>query len=260
MDFAYLVTDVRDEIGIVTINRPEILNVLSPAVYHELNSSLLALTADSAVKAVIITGAGNKAFVAGADITAMRSMTADQALQFATIAQEALMLIETMSKPVIAAVNGIALGGGFELALACDFRVAVRSAKFGLPETKLGIIPGSGGTQRLAGLVGVSKAKEMILLAEILPAEEALALGLLNKVVEQEQLMAAAMELAQRLARQAPVALAMAKRSIRRAVGPDSSGGLEFEANCFAHCFSTLDQKEGMQAFLDKRPPQFTGR
>lgn len=260
MDYACLVTDVRDGIGIITINRPEILNALSPVVYHELNSSLLELTADSTVKAVIITGAGNKAFVAGADILSMSSMNSDEALHFATIAQETLLLIEAMPKLVIAAINGLALGGGFELALACDFRLAVRSAKLGLPEITLGIIPGSGGTQRLTSLVGVSKAKEMILLAKILSAEEALAIGLVNNVVEGEQLMVAAMELAQRLSRQAPVAMAMAKRSIRRATGPDGRGGLEFEANCFAHCFSTLDQKEGMQAFIEKRTAQFTGR
>ncbi len=260
MDFACLVTDVRDGIGIVTINRPEILNVLSPVVYHELNSSLMELTTDSTVKVVIITGAGSKAFAAGADILSMSSMNSDEALQFATIAQETLLIIETMPKLVIAAINGLALGGGFELALACDFRLAVRSAKLGLPEITLGIIPGSGGTQRLTGLVGVSKAKEMILLAEILTAEEALAIGLINKVVEGEQLMVAAMELAQRLSPQAPVAMAMAKRSIRRATGLDSRGGLEFEANCFAHCFSTQDQKERMQAFIEKRKPQITDR
>lgn len=260
MDFACLETEIRDGIGIVTINRPEILNVLSPVVYHELNSSLVELTADPTVKAVILTGAGKKAFVAGADILSMSSMNADEALQFATKFHETFLFIENMPKLVIAAINGIAFGGGLQLALACDFRLAVPSAELGLPEIKLGIIPGSGGTQRLAGLVGVSKAKEMILLGESITAGEALAIGLINKVVEEEQLMAAAMELAQRISRQAPVAMAMAKRSLWRATNPNGFGGMEFEANCLAHCFSTQDQKEGMQAFIEKRTPQFTGR
>ncbi len=202
-------TDVRDGIGIITINRPEILNALSPVVYYELNSSLLELTADSTVKAVIITGAGNKAFVAEADILSMSSMNSDEALQFATIVQETLLIIENMPKLVITTINVLALGGGFELALACDFRLTVRCTKLGLPEITLGIIPGSGGTQRLTGLVGMSKAKEMILLAKILTAEESLAIGLVNNVAEREQLMVAmvaAMELAQRLSRQAPAA------------------------------------------------------
>lgn len=260
MDYACLETDVKEGIGIVTINRPEILNALSPVVYHELNSCLVELTADPTVKVIIITGAGNKAFVAGADILSMSSMNADEALNLAKIAHQPLLLIENMPKMVIAAINGVALGGGLELALACDFRLAVRNAKLGLPEIKLGIIPGSGGTQRLTGLVGLSKAKEMILLSEVITAEEALAIGLINKVVEEDQMMVAAMELAQRLALQAPVAMAMAKRSIRRSSGLNSNGGLEFESNCFAHCFSTQDQKEGMQAFIDRRTPQFTGR
>lgn len=260
MDYSCLETVITNGIGLVTINRPETLNVLSPVVYHELNASLGELNNDSAVKAIIITGAGNKAFVAGADILSMMSMNADEALHFSNNAQKTLLYIEEIPKMVIAAINGVALGGGLELALACDFRLAVSKAKLGLPEIKLGVIPGSGGTQRLAKLVGLPKAKEMILLSEIITAEQALAVGLINKMVEEKELMPAAMEIAQKISRQAPVAMAMAKQALRWASGPNGNGGMELEANCFARCFTTQDQKEGMSAFVEKRTPQFTGR
>jgi len=259
MDFAYILVNVHDGIATITINRPELLNALSPAVYHELNEGLIMLSSDPAVKAVIITGAGIKAFVAGADIAAMSVMSSNEAIHFAAAGKEAVSRIETMSKPVIAAINGLALGGGCELALACDFRVASSTAKFGQPEINLGIIPGNGGTQRLTRLVGMSKAKEMIMLGEIISAEQALQIGLVYQVVEAEQLMPVAVQLAKKLSQKAPVALAMAKRSIHRAIGSDADDGLEFEINCFAHCFSTRDQKEGMKAFLEKRSPIYKG-
>jgi enoyl-CoA hydratase len=211
------------------------------------------------VKVVIITGAGKKAFIAGADIAAMSTMSSIEALQFAVAGKETVSRIEAMSKPVIAAVNGLALGGGCELAMACDFRVAASSAVFGHPEINLGIIPGNGGTQRLTRLVGISKAKEIIMLGEMIAAERALQIGLVHQVVESEKLMTEAIQLAQKLAQKAPVALAMAKRSIRRAAGSDTEEGLDFELNCFANCFSTQDQKEGMKAFLEKRSPRFVG-
>ncbi len=259
MDFEYLLLNVDDGIATITINRPETLNALSPAVYHELSEGLTMLASDSAVRAVIITGSGNKAFIAGADIAAMSIMSANDALAFGAAAKEATVRIETMSQPVIAAINGFTFGGGCELALTCDFRVAARSAKFGQPEINLGIIPGNGGTQRLTRLVGVSKAKEMIMLGDVITAEQALKIGLVHQVVGAEQLMATAVGLAKKLAQKAPIALAMAKRSIQRSIGSDIEDGLEYELNCFAHCFSTQDQKEGMKAFLEKRPPQFTG-
>ena len=259
MNFEYILLNLDNGIATITINRPEILNALSPAVYHELNECLKTLASDPAIKAVIITGAGNKAFVAGADIAAMSTMSSNEAFEFAVGGKETVSRIESMSKPVIAAINGLALGGGCELALACDFRVATSSAKFGQPEVNLGIIPGNGGTQRLTRLVGRSKAKEMIMLGEIITAEQALNLGLVNQVVESEKLMPAAFQLAKKLSQKAPIALAMAKRSIHRAAGADTEEGLDYELNCFAHCFSTQDQKEGMQAFLEKRPPRFKG-
>lgn len=259
MNYEYILIQVDEGIATITINRPELLNALSPAVYHELNEGLKELASDPDVKAVIITGAGNKAFVAGADISAMSAMSANDALLFGAIGKETSGRIENMPKPVIAAINGLAFGGGCELALTCDFRVASRSAKFGQPEINLGIIPGGGGTQRLTRLVGISQAKAMIMLGDAITAEQALQIGLVHQVVEADQLMPAAVQLAKKLAQKAPIALAMAKRSINRAVGSDTDDGFEFEIHCFAHCFSTKDQKEGMKAFIEKRPPQFTG-
>ena len=259
MDFEYILLKIDEEIASITINRPELLNVISPAVYHELKESLIMLSSDPAVKAVIITGAGKKAFVAGADISAISEMSSIDVMNFAAEVKETISRIETMPKPVVAAVNGLALGGGCELALACDFRVASSSAKFGHPEVNLGIVPGNGGTQRLTMLVGMSKAKELIMLGEIIPAEQALQIGLVYQVVEADKLLPAAMQLAKKLSQKAPVALAMAKRCIHRAVGSDTDDGLEFEINCLAHCFSTQDQKEGMKAFLEKRTPVYKG-
>lgn len=259
MDFEYILLNVDDGIATITVNRPEILNALSPAVYHELNESFIMLASDTSVKAVLITGAGKKAFVAGADIAAMSIMTPNEALQFAEAGKETVSRIEAMPKPVIAAINGLALGGGCELALACDFRVVASSAKFGQPEINLGIIPGNGGTQRLTRLVGINKAKEILMLGEMISAEEALQFGLVHQVVEAEQLIPAAEKLAKKLAQKAPIALAMIKRCVHRALGSDTIDGLEFELNCFAHCFSTQDQKEGMKSFLEKRDARFTG-
>ncbi|HBY05250.1 MAG TPA: crotonase [Desulfotomaculum sp.] len=259
MDFEYLLLNVDDGIATITINRPELLNAITPAVYHELKESLIMLSSDSAVKALIITGAGNKAFIAGADIAAMSKMSSIEAMRFAAAGKEAVSRIEKISKPVIAAINGLALGGGCELALACDFRVASITAKFGQPEINLGIIPGNGGTQRLTRLIGMSKAKEMIMLGEIISAEQALQIGLVNQVVGAEQLMSETVQLAKKLSQKAPVALSMAKRCIHRAIGSDTDDGLEFEINCFAHCFSSQDQREGMKAFLEKRAPIYKG-
>ncbi len=259
MDFEYMLLNVDEGIATITINRPEMLNALSPAVYHELSEGLTMLASDPTVRAVIITGAGNKAFIAGADIAAMSIMSANDALLFGAVAKEASFRIESMAQPVIAAINGLALGGGCEIALTCDFRVASCSAKFGQPEINLGIIPGNGGTQRLTQLVGVSKAKEMIMLGDVISAEQALQIGLVHQVVDAEELMPAAVKLAKKLSQKAPIALAMAKRAVQRSVGSDTDDGLTFELNCFAHCFSTQDQKEGMKAFLEKRPARFTG-
>jgi enoyl-CoA hydratase len=259
MDFKYLLFSIDDGIATITINRPETLNALNPGVYHELSECMTKLASDPTVKVVIITGSGNKAFVAGADIAAMSTMSANDALTFGIAAKEATVRIETLSKPVIAAINGFTFGGGLELAMTCDFRVAASSAKFGQPEINLGIIPGGGGTQRLTRLVGVGKAKEMIMLGDVISAEQALQIGLVHQVVEADQLILAAVQLAKKLSQKAPVALAMAKRSIQRAMGSDTEDGLEYELNCFAHCFATQDQREGMKAFLEKRTPQYTG-
>lgn len=259
MDFKYLLFSIDDGIATITINRPETLNALNPGVYHELSECMIKLASDPTVKVVIITGSGNKAFIAGADIAAMSTMSANDALIFGIAAKEATVRIETLSKPVIAAINGFTFGGGLELAMTCDFRVAASSAKFGQPEINLGIIPGGGGTQRLTRLVGVGKAKEMIMLGDVISAEQALQIGLVHQVVEADQLILAAVQLAKKLSQKAPVALAMAKRSIQRAMGSDTEDGLEYELNCFAHCFATQDQREGMKAFLEKRTPQYTG-
>jgi enoyl-CoA hydratase len=259
LNYKYIIVQVDEGIATITINRPESLNALNPSVYQELNAALTILASDPGVKAVIITGAGNKAFVAGADISAMSTMSPSEVIRFGAIGKETSQRIESIPQPVIAAINGLAFGGGCELALTCDFRVASRSAKFGQPEINLGIIPGGGGTQRLTRLVGMSQAKALIMLGDSISAEQALQIGLVHQVVDAEQVMPASVKLAKKLSQKAPIALAMAKRAIQRAAGSDTDEGFEFELNCFAHCFSTQDQKEGMKAFLEKRPPQFIG-
>ncbi|WP_043884305.1 short-chain-enoyl-CoA hydratase [Caldanaerobacter subterraneus] len=260
MEYKNIEVKIEKGIATITINRPKALNALNTETLEELKNVLEVLQNDDGVKVIVITGAGEKAFVAGADISEMKDMSVFEAKKFAELGQKVFRKIELMKKPVIAAVNGYALGGGCELALACDIRIASRNAKFGQPEVGLGIIPGFGGTQRLPRIVGVSKAKELIYTGDMIDAEEALRIGLISKVVEQDKLLEEAYGIAKKIMSKGLVAVSLAKEAINKSLEVDIDSGMEYEANAFAMCFGTQDQKEGMVAFLEKRAPKFEGR
>ncbi|NPV27535.1 MAG: crotonase [Firmicutes bacterium] len=258
--YTVIIYEKENGLGLVTINRPEALNALNEQVFLELGRVFDEMAADDEVKAIVLTGSGNKAFAAGSDIGQMRSMTTLEARRFARQVKEAQGKIASIPKPVVAAISGFALGGGCEVAMCCDFRIAAENAKFGQPEINLAIIPGGGGTQRLARLVGVAKAKELVLTGKIIDANEALSIGLVNLVVPIDALMDEAKKLASNLAQKGGVALMMAKMAIDRGVNLDLESALDYEIECFAECFSTADQKEGMAAFVEKRKPNFIGK
>jgi enoyl-CoA hydratase len=259
MDYQYLKLEKQDGVAIVTIHRPDALNALNQGVLHDLFGALLALRDDAEVKVIVLTGTG-KAFVAGADIAHMKDLDEAGGAKFAELGHAVFSLVEKLPKPVIAAVNGFALGGGTELALACDLVYASDKAKFGQPEVKLGIIPGFGGTQRLPRLIGRNAAKEWIFTGDIYPAEKALALGLVNEVVPAEQLMARVLEIARKIAAVGPVAVARAKFCINEGQDLALASGLEIEKAAFIALFHTKDRLEGMTAFVEKRPAKFEGR
>ena len=242
----------------VRINHPEALNALDTLVLRELGQAFDAFAAAAGIDVVVLTGEG-RAFVAGADIAEMSAMTAAEGKAFGRLGADVFRKIELLPQPVIAAVNGFALGGGCELAMACDIRIASAKAKFGQPEVGLGITPGFSGTQRLPRLVGLGKAKELIYTAAVIPAEEALRIGLVNKVVAPEALMDEALALAATIASKARLAVRYAKEAINRGIETDIETGIAVEASLFGLCFATADQKEGMAAFLQKRKPDFTG-
>jgi enoyl-CoA hydratase len=250
----------EDGIAVLTVNRPGALNALDAATLTELRDRLREVAEDSGVRVVVLTGAGDKAFVAGADIKYMSGLDVHEAREWGALGQEAGSLLETMPKPTIAAINGFALGGGCELALACDFRYAAQGAKLGQPEVNLGIIPGWGGTQRLARAVGIGVAKELVLTGRMVDAEEAQRIGLVNAVFEPGELMAKTLETARALAAKGPLALAAAKRALNRALAGDHAANLEREAEDFGELFASEDAKEGMTAFAEKREPRFKGR
>ena len=247
-------------VAVLTINRPDALNAFDVDTLTELRDELRELADDPEVRVVVLTGAGDRAFAAGADIKYMSSLDVEQAKEWGALGQEVGRLLETMPKPTVAAVNGFALGGGCELALACDFRYASSTAKLGQPEVNLGIIPGWGGTQRLARTVGLGPAKELILTGRAVDAEEALRIGLVNAVHEPGELLAKTMEVAQELASKGPLSLAAAKEATNRSLAGDHGDNLEREADYFGELFSSEDAKEGMTAFAEKRAPNFTGR
>jgi enoyl-CoA hydratase len=250
----------EDRIATVTIQRPEKLNALNPQVIDELGKVFRELRSDDEVRVVILTGAGDKAFVAGADIGVLAEMNPLSGVEVSRQGQVVFREIETFPRPVIAAVGGYALGGGCELALACHLRIASENARFGLPEVGLGIIPGYGGTIRLARLVGLGKALELTLTGGQVGAEEAERLGLVNAVVPQEALLERAREMAGRIARNGPVAVQMALESIYQALDSTTAEALIHESSLFGLLASTDDMKEGMKAFLEKRKPTFRGQ
>lgn len=258
MDYQKLIVERQGRIGVVRINHPEALNALDTLVLRELGQAFDAFAAAAGIDVVVLTGEG-RAFVAGADIAEMSAMTAAEGKAFGRLGADVFRKIELLPQPVIAAVNGFALGGGCELAMACDIRIASAKAKFGQPEVGLGITPGFSGTQRLPRLVGLGKAKELIYTAAVIPAEEALRIGLVNKVVAPEALMDEALALAATIASKARLAVRYAKEAINRGIETDIETGIAVEASLFGLCFATADQKEGMAAFLQKRKPDFTG-
>ena len=258
-NYETILVDRRDRVAIITINRPEKRNALNIQTRAEGAAILDELHDDDAIRVVVFTGAGDKAFIAGADIAEFAGRTALQ--------QRAIMLerglfnaIDTFPKPVIAMVNGYCLGGGCELALACDIRIASENASFGQPEINLGIIPGGGGTQRLPRLIGEGKAMEMILTGEIINAQEAFRCGLVNQVVPADHLEAKTMEIANRIAEKSPIALRLAKEAVKLASRSNLDEGLRREVDLFALCFSSGDKDEGVKAFLEKRKADFKGK
>ena len=250
----------RNGIGYVTVNRPTVLNALNTPTWTDIRTAFEDARDDTAVHGVILTGAGNKAFIAGADISELAHATALDAERSSRFGQEVLDLIENLGKPVIAAVNGFALGGGCETAMACTIRIAVDTAKFGQPEVTLGLIPGGGGTQRLPRLVGKGRALQLILSAEMISAQEAYRIGLVNEIVPAAELLPRAEAILRKIASNAPMAVKFALTAVNRGLETSQDEGLLLEASYFGLCAGTEDKKEGTSAFLEKRPPQFSGR
>jgi enoyl-CoA hydratase len=254
-----LLLERRDRVAIITINRPDKRNALNIKTREEGAALLEELSKDDSVGVVVFTGAGDKAFIAGADIAEFAGRTANMQREVMH-GRSLFTAIDSFPKPVIAMINGYCLGGGCELALACDIRIASENASFGQPEINLGIIPGGGGTQRLTRLVGEGKAMELILTGEIIDAQHAFAIGLVNHVVPLDQLEAKTMEIAGRIADKGPIALRMAKEAVKLASRSNLDEGLKREIDLFALCFATEDKDEGVKAFLEKRKPSFKGR
>ena len=260
MELENLRYELRPPLAVVTLDRPKVLNALNHRSMTELEQVFLDIQSNDALRAVLITGAGEKAFVAGADIRELASLSALEGEQAATRGQHIFNLIENCGKPVIACINGFALGGGCELALACTLRIASTSARLGQPEVKIGIIPGYGGTQRLPRLIGKGAALKMILTGEVITAAEALRLGLVDEVVEPDQLLARAEQLAQTIAAMAPLAIRGSIRAVNSGYDLPLASGLELEASLFGLSCSTSDKAEGTAAFLEKRAAAWTGK
>jgi enoyl-CoA hydratase len=259
MNFESLLLETTDGVATLTVNRPQSLNALNSQLLDELGCAFQLLEGDPAVKVVVVTGAGAKAFVAGADIKEMAAMSALEAHQFALKGQRVMLAIEKMKKPTIAAVNGFALGGGLELALACDFIYASDGAKLGFPEVTLGIMPGFGGTQNLARLIGPNRANELIFSGKIITAVKAAAWGVVNEVFPAEELLPRALETAGAIAKTGLVGVGYAKDAIANGLNMGKEDGFRYEASLFGVLFSTADQREGMAAFVEKRKAVFTG-
>lgn len=254
------ISNQENFVTVVTLNRPATANALSVKLLKELNHVLETVTTDPTVRCVIITGTGNKVFCAGADLKERMEMDVVQVRRTVELIRSTMDAVQNLPVPVIAAINGAAFGGGMELALACDIRLASTTTKMGLTETSLGIIPGAGGTQRLPRIVGVSAAKELIFTARRIDAEEALKLGILNKITEADQLMNKALELAAEISRNAPLSLKAAKKAINEGIDTEIEKGLEIEKRWYDTIIESKDRLEGLQAFKEKRRPLFTGK
>lgn len=255
-----ILVDDAPPVAVVTIDRPEAMNALDGAALQGILDTARALGARADVRCLVITGAGERAFAAGADLKALAGLAPADAERLSALGHDAFGAIEALDKPVIAAVNGVALGGGLELALACDFIVAAAGAKFGLPEVGLGLIPGFGGTQRLPRRVGDARARQLILTGDAIDADEALRIGLVAAVVPPERVLASALTYARKIATRAPLAVAAAKRAIREGLGGPTVYGLAGERAAFAALFGSADAREGVAAFFEKRSPRFSGR
>jgi enoyl-CoA hydratase len=257
---ANVLYEKKDAVAYVTVNRPQVLNALNTPTWKDMRTAFEDARDDATVRGVILTGAGKKAFIAGADIGELARTTAYEAEQSSRFGQGVLDLIEALGKPVIAAVNGFALGGGCEAAMACTIRIAADTAKFGQPEVALGLVPGGGGTQRLPRLVGKGRALQLILSGEMISAQEAYRIGLVNEIVPATDLIARAEAILKKIAANAPIAVRFALEAANKGMETSQSEGLLLEASYFGLCAATEDKKEGTAAFLEKRPPQFLGR
>ena len=257
---ANVLYEKKNAIAYVTLNRPKVLNALNTPTWTDLKAAFEEAKADASVLGVILTGAGDKAFIAGADISELAHVDAYEAEESSRFGQGVLDLIENLGKPVIAAINGFALGGGCETAMACTIRIAAEHAKFGQPEVKLGLLPGGGGTQRLPRLVGKGRALQLILTGETISAQEAYRIGLVNEVVPAADLIARAEAILKQIASNAPIAVKFSLQAANRGMETSQTEGCVLEASYFGICAATQDKKEGTSAFLEKRAPQFHGR
>jgi len=260
MSYQNLILNKEGFIATVTVNREKALNALNVDVLKEIHDCFSALSKDTEVRVVIVTGAGDKAFVAGADIASMSQMTPTDAIEFGKLGHAAMDAVDQCAKPVIAAVNGFCFGGGMELALSCDFIYASEKAKLGLPEVNLGLFPGWGGTQRLSRLVGKGRAKEMIFSAKIISVQEAFDAGIVNKICKPEELLNEVKAVAAEICKKSPMAVQLAKKTLSQGFDLPLAQGLDLEKNTFPKCFETEDLKEGLAAFLEKRPANFNGK
>ena len=260
MELRNVILEKEGNLAIVTINRPKALNALNSETLADLDVVITDLENDNNIYCVILTGSGEKSFVAGADISEMKDLNENQGKDFGILGNRVFRRLENLEKPVIAAISGFALGGGCELAMSCDIRIASERAKFGQPESGLGITPGFGGTQRLPRIVGMGKAKELIYTGAIVKADEALRIGLVNKVVNLESLMEEARSMANMIIANAPIAVKLCKDAINRGMQVDMDNAIKIEAEDFGKCFNTEDQVEGMSAFLERRSKNFQNK
>jgi len=260
MAYENVILEKDNYLAILTINRPKALNALNKDTLLEIKAVIEDVSNDPAITVLIITGSGDRAFVAGADIAYMQNFNVREGRGFAQLGQEVFRMLELMEKPVIAAVNGFALGGGCEFSLACDIRLAAENAVFGQPEVALGVTPGYGGTQRLPRLIGEGRAKELIYSSNNINAEEAYRVGLVNHVYPASELMAEAKKLAAKISKQAPLAVGYSKTAIGKGLQVDLDTAMGIESDLFGMCFATVDQKEGMKAFIEKRKPEFKAK